>query len=167
MSIAIVPLEKGVHDRSQFNCKHAALENYFRHNATRDIENGMAQCYVLVENDVRILGYYTLSSISIPNAHWDQGFRKKHKIIYEAFPCTLLGRLAVDKTAEGLGYGRLLLMHALRTALEGSKKIASFAVIVDPLDANARSFYVKFEFSALSNTQRMFISMKKVKMLFD
>lgn len=166
MTLSIVPLQKGFHDRSQFSCKHAPLENYFRHNATRDISNGIAQCFVLVGGDFRPWGFYTLSSISVPNAHWDPAFRKKHKIVYDVFPCTLLGRLAVDKTAEGRGYGKLLLMHALKTALEGSTKIGSFAVVVDPIDADARSFYLKYEFAELSNTHRMFMSMKKIEMLF-
>jgi GNAT superfamily N-acetyltransferase len=166
MTLSIVPLQKGFYERSHFTCKHSSLENYFRHNVTRDIGNRMAQCFVLVEDNLRVKGFYTLSSISIPNAHWDDAFRKKHKIVYDSFPCTLLGRLAVDKTAEGRGYGKLLLMHALKTALEGSRKIGSFAVVVDPIDADAGSFYRKFEFVELSNTHRMFMSMKKIESLF-
>lgn len=166
MTLSIVPLQKGLYDRSQFSCKHASLENYFRHNATRDISNGMAQCFVLVGEEFRPMGFYTLSSISVPNVHWDPSFRKKHKIVYDVFPCTLLGRLAVDKTVERRGYGKLLLMHALKTALEGSRRVGSFAVVVDPIDADARSFYSKYEFAELSNTQRMFMSMKKIEMLF-
>lgn len=67
-----------------------------------------------MEDDLRVKGFYTLSAISVLNAHWDQTFRKKNRIVYDTFPCTLLGRLAVDSTAEGRGYGKLLLMHALR-----------------------------------------------------
>jgi GNAT superfamily N-acetyltransferase len=57
---------------------------------------------------------------------------------------TLLGRLAVDRRRQGKGYGRFLLADALYRAARS--EIASFAVIVDAKDDNARRFYERESF---------------------
>jgi GNAT superfamily N-acetyltransferase len=54
-------------------------------------------------------------------------------------PATLLGRLAVDRRHQGLGYGRFLLANALYRVARSD--IASFAVIVDAKAEPARRFY--------------------------
>jgi GNAT superfamily N-acetyltransferase len=133
---------------------------------SRDIESGMAQCYVLGGEDAIVKGYYTLSSISVPNVHWDEALRDKYKLKYGVIPCALLGRLAVDGSAQGNGYGELLLMDALKNAIAGSRRIGSFAVVVDPIDQNAKAFYLKYDFIELSDTTRMYISMGKIRSLF-
>ena len=63
-------------------------------------------------------------------------------------PATLLGRLAVDRRRQGKGYGRFLLADALYRAARS--EIASFAVIVDPKDDNARRFYERESFLPFS-----------------
>ena len=53
-------------------------------------------------------------------------------------PATFLGRLAVDRRHHGKGYGRYLLADALYRAVRS--EIASFAVVVDAKDEDARHF---------------------------
>ena len=166
MILSIVPLDKRVHIRGSFTNQHRSLQNYFRNNVTRDIDSGMAKCYVLSGEDAIVKGYYTLSSISVPNVHWDASLQEKYKPKYDVIPCTLLGRLAIDGNAQGNGYGELLLMGALKNALAGSGRIGSFAVVVDPIDENAKAFYLKYDFIELSSTTRMYLSMRKIKSLF-
>lgn len=59
-------------------------------------------------------------------------------------PATLLGRLAVDRRHQGKGYRRYLLADALYRA--SRSEIASFAVVVDAKDDNARRFYERESF---------------------
>ena len=57
---------------------------------------------------------------------------------------TLLGRLAVDRRYQGKGHGRFLLVDALFRSVRS--EVASFAVIVDAKDENARRFYERESF---------------------
>ena len=166
MILSIVQFDKRIHIGGSFTNQHRSLQNYFRYNVTRDMYSGMAQCYVLSGDDAIVKGYYTLSSISVPTVHWDESLREKYNLKYDVIPCTLLGRLVVDGTAQGNRYGELLLMDALKNALAGSGRIGSFAVVADPIDRNAKAFYLKYDFIELSNTTRMYISMRKIKSLF-
>jgi GNAT superfamily N-acetyltransferase len=62
---------------------------------------------------------------------------------------TLLGQLAVHRDYQGQGIARALLFFALRMALRASQDIASFGVILHPLDEDLRAFYGRYGFQDL------------------
>ncbi len=103
----------------------------------------MAAAFVLVLPDGIIGGYYTLSSSAVNVGEWPPATVRKLPR-YPLIPATLLGRLAVDRRQQGRGYGRFLLADALFRAVRS--EIASFAVIVDAKDENARRFYERESF---------------------
>jgi predicted GNAT family N-acyltransferase len=83
-------------------------------------------------------------------------------------PATLLGRLAIDSRYQGSGYGELLIIDALRRALQAATEVASYAVVVDAIDERARSFYVQYEFCAFPDRRlRLFLPMKTIADLFS
>ncbi|CAN7607984.1 GNAT family N-acetyltransferase [Pararhizobium sp. LjRoot235] len=131
------------HDRASFDSGVEPLDRYFRTQAGQDARKNMAAPFVLVLPDSAIAGYYTLSSTAVNVGEWPaQTVRKLPR--YPFIPATLLGRLAVDRRHQGNGYGRFLLADALFRAV--SSEIASFAVIVDAKDENARRFYERESF---------------------
>lgn len=147
----IQPFERGIHIRDNFKNRHESLENYIKRYARQDISHHLAQCFVLAEEDQQIRGYYTLSNYSVEIGDWDIALAKKYNLVkYPVILCTLIGRLAVHSDYEGNGYGRKLLIHSLYTALEASKRVASFAVVVDSIDQEAKNFYLKFGFIPFS-----------------
>lgn len=125
----------------------------------------MAAPFVLVLPDGTIAGYYTLSSTSVHLAELpEQTVRKLPK--YPVVPATLLGRLAVDRRQQRKGYGRFLLADALYRAARN--EIASFAVIVDAKDDNARRFYERESFLPfLDQPMKLFRPMADIRKLFE
>ncbi len=84
---------------------------------------------------------------------------------YPLVPGTLLGRLAVDQRHQGKGYGRHLLADALYRAMRS--EIASFAVIVDAKDENAKRFYEREGFRAFPDQpMKLFLTMAEIEPLF-
>lgn len=81
---------------------------------------------------------------------------------YNNLPVTLLGRLARDSQFKGQGIGELLLADALKRAYQASSEVASIAVVTDPINEKAKSFYESFGFITLESG-RMFITMDTVK----
>lgn len=55
--------------------------------------------------------------------------------------CGAPGRLAVATTAQGSGYGTLLLGHAVNCCLTLREKLGVRVLVVDALDARAAAFY--------------------------
>jgi len=126
------------HDRSAFDSGSEALDRYFRNQAGQDARKNMAAPFVLVLTGGTIAGFYTLSSTSVHITELPE--TTAHKLPrYPRVPATLLGRLAVDRRHQGKGYGRFLLADSLYRAVRS--EIASFAVIVDAKDEQARRFY--------------------------
>ena len=165
MSYIIEPLDAKVHVRDKFTNQHPSLQNYIRSIARQDIDRDLARCFVLVEEDKVTKGYYTLNNLSIPSSYWDEAFRKKYKLTYQAIPCTLIGRLAMDSSMQGKGYGKILLIDSLKRAYDVSRTIASFAVVVDSIDQAAKEFYKKYEFHELMDTDRLYLPMKTIRSL--
>jgi GNAT superfamily N-acetyltransferase len=152
------------HDRSTFSCGVDALDRYFRAQAGQDARKNIAAPFALIAPDGAIAGYYTLSatSIALPDMP-SEVIRKLPR--YPSIPATLIGRLAVDSGYRGLGYGRLLLADAMYRAQRS--EIASFAVVVDAKDDNARRFYERESFLPFPERPLMlFRPMNEIKALF-
>jgi predicted GNAT family N-acyltransferase len=110
-----------------------------------------------------ILGFYTLSAFSIKASELPDGVARKLPR-YPLLPATLLGRLAVSKSHQGMGVGCLLLLDALERSFANASKVASVAIVVDAIDENARAFYSHHEFVQLRDRPNsLFLSMATIE----
>ena len=156
------------HNRTDFDCGNDLLNNYLKNQARQDIKRKLSACFILtlIETD-NVIGYYTLSNNSIPLSHFSKKIQSKLPESYTSIPTTLLGRLAVDKKYQGRGMGKILLIDALKRSFTYSQEIGSFAVVVDPVDNDARKFYEKYDFICLPDSNKMFLSIKTLEELFS
>jgi ribosomal protein S18 acetylase RimI-like enzyme len=137
------------HDYAAFYCGSPPLDRYIKEQATQDIRRRIASCFVAVNANNRVAGYYTLASASVPLAEFPPEVIKKLPH-YPSVPAIRLGRLAVDQAFKGQGLGKALLANAtLRAAIS---EIASFAIIVDAKNESAITFYRHHDFIALPGT---------------
>jgi ribosomal protein S18 acetylase RimI-like enzyme len=136
-------------DYAAFSCGSPPLDRYIKEQATQDIRRRIASCFVAVDANNRVAGYYTLASASVPLADFPSAVAKKLPR-YPAVPAVRLGRLAVDQAYKGLGLGKALLGNATYRA--ANAEIASFALIVDAKDESAAAFYRHHDFMALPKT---------------
>lgn len=162
----IGPLAK-VHGRNAIDCGHEDLNRYLREQARQDAEKRVAAPFVLTQpGDARVLGFYTLSSSIIPAPELPPELMKRLPR-YGQLPVTLLGRLAVDRSAAGQGVGEFLLVDALRRSLEAAQQIAAMAVVVDAKNERAESFYRHFDFQPFQQAPlRLFLPMAQIAELF-
>ncbi len=155
------------HKKKKFSCGKDILDKYLHKQANQDIKRKISICFVLSDEDNNIKGYYTLSNDSIPQEQLPEKIKKKMPKSYVNLPTTLLGRLAVDVNYRRQGIGELLLLDALKRSFDiSSESIGSMAVVVDPLDDEAISFYRRYGFILLPDSGKMFIPMKTIKELF-
>ena len=156
------------HRKKEFSSGNDMLDNYFRNQASQDIKRKLSACFVLNDEVSNLIkGFYTLANNSISQDLIPLELQKKLPSSYKSIPTTLLGRLAIDKRFQKQGVGKLLLIDALKRSYEISKSIGSFAVIVDPIDNNAESFYNKYGFIKLPDRGKMFMAMNTIKNLFE
>jgi predicted GNAT family N-acyltransferase len=162
----VEPLGKQ-HDRSKFSCGVEALDRYLHEQAGQDARKRVVAPFVLCEGTSnQVVGYYTLSALSLDIGKWPEAVAKKLPK-YPLVPATLLGRLAVDTQVRGSGAGEHLLMDAVHRALEATQKVASVAVVVDAKNAAAESFYRRYGFVSFADQQhRLFLPMAVIAKLF-
>jgi GNAT superfamily N-acetyltransferase len=153
------------HDRRQFDCGIAALNDWLQKLASQHERRDLARTYVAVlPDDQRVLGYYAIAT---------------HRVSYDALPedqarglpridvpVVLLGRLAVDRSVQGQGLGEFLLIDALRRANHIADQIGIRAVEVDAIDDTAQAFYRKYGFISLQDNERhMFLPIQVIRKL--
>ena len=147
MTYLTIPLNSAYNKKS-FSCGKTVLDDYLHKYASQDIKRNVSACFILPKDNAYIIGYYTLSNDNIPQEELPEEIKKKLPKSYSYLPTTLLGRLAVDKNFKGQGMGELLLLDSLQRCYDASITIGSMAVVVDPLDAEAVTFYRKYGFVA-------------------
>ena len=149
------------HNRKNFSCGNAPLDNYLKTQVNQDLKRKLAACFIVADENKEVRGYYTLSNASIPVDEAPESVKSKMPRGYSELPVTLLGRLAVDNKSKGQKLGERLLIDALKRSYDLSGTIASYAIVVDPIDEHADTFYKKYGFLLLESG-RMFITMKTI-----
>ena len=156
------------HDRSGFTCGSEPLDIYLEVQAGQDARKHVAATFVLCKQENNtVLGFYTLSAVSVDIGAWPENVAKKLPR-YPVIPATLLGRLAIDRQLQGRGAGGYLLMDALHGSLLTSRQVASVEVVVDAKDSRAAGFYNRYDFTPLVDPPiRLFLPMSVIEKLFS
>lgn len=153
------------YNRQNFRCEEDELTTYLQKRASSDIRHHMAVCYLLVDENQEVIGYYTLTSESIERDEVPEKYRKSVPPTYKA-PVILLGRIArhIDYKDVRIGkhrVGAYLLKDALLRCLKLSKQqIGAMAIVLDPMNDKLRKIYRGYGFLDLPDSGRMFLPMK-------
>ena len=165
MDLKIQALNKS-HEKRNFECGYSLLDNYIKTQAKQDVSRDLSACFVLGDENNNVIGYYTLSANSIDRDDFPDDMSRKLPPSYQDLPTILLGRLAIDNTYKGNGYGEFLLFDALKRCVEISDSLGSLAVVVDLIDEKAGTFYGRYGFILLPGSKKMFIPLKTIRELF-
>lgn len=151
----IESLDTALHDRARFRCGVEGIDRYFQAVARRAADNFVAQTYVLVPSQPRdepceVIGYYTLVPYMYRDTEMDETTARALKVkSLGSIPMVLLGQLGISTSHQGKGVGTALLRDALRRSLYVALSIGGVAVITDPINERAATFYVKHGFGPL------------------
>ena len=162
-------LDKKVHNRAAFLCGIETLDNYLHRAANQNAKLDLGRPFVMTQvgNDSQIIGYYSLSNYMIGITDLPERF-KKGLPNKRPIGATLLGMMALDEAFQGKGLGTLLFFDALYRALRlNDQGSASFAVVIDALNEDAKAFYEHYDAVAFAdNDAKLFITMKKIREIF-
>ncbi len=138
-----IELLEARHGREDFDCGNDALNDFLRRRAGQQQRRGFGKTYVvLADNGVDVIGFVTVSVGQVEA----RALPLQLKLPRHPAPMLRIGRLAVDKRAQGKGIGRELLAFALHLALEFAERVGLYAVVVDAKDAQAAEFYRRLHF---------------------
>ena len=159
----IVELLSKHHERADFSCGHAALDDFLKKFASQYARRRLGTTYIaVVRGQPHVLGYYTLAPSHFEFANAPVELLKglpKHPV-----PSLLLARLAVTQSESGQGLGRFLLFDAFDRCLRVAREVAFRAIEVEAIDDRAAAFYRKYGFLAFPSDQhRLAIALETVE----
>lgn len=135
------------HDLEAFDSGEATLDEWLRRRALSNLRLGASRTYVVCPaGSRRVAGFYALAMGGVLADDTSAGTRRN---MPQIIPAVLLGRLAVDRAAQGKGLGARLLRDAVDRALRASTEISARLVIVHALTPAADAFYQRLGFVRL------------------
>ena len=157
-TLVIEPLGRR-HDRTSFGRGLPEPDRYLPRQAGQDVRRRIARVFVCTAGETdAVLGFYTLSALSIDLASLPRQLSRK--LPRHPVPCALLGRLAVDRSTHGRGFGRMLLADAVKRTAAAGETVAMHALIVDAATDDAKRFYETFGFVPLTDDpMRLFLAL--------
>ncbi len=132
------------HDRADFDCGDAELNEYLQRYARKSHEKGGAKTFLAIEeaDDSKILGFYSLSPASIAYERTPEVVKRglaRHEV-----PVFRLGRLAVDKSVQGQGLGGQLLLSAGRRCSQVAADAGGVALLIDAKNQRVAKWYAGY-----------------------
>jgi GNAT superfamily N-acetyltransferase len=150
------------HDLAGFASGEQTLDDWLRQRALANLENGASRSYVVCPaGDDRVVGYYALAMGQVLNREVPGNIRRNMPV---KIPAVTLGRLAVDRTAQGQGLGGALLQDAVVRSLRAAEVVAARLMIVHAISPAAETFCLHHGFRRISgDAPALALDLVKVK----
>lgn len=161
MNVQIALLAKQ-HNRAGFYCGDEEMDDFVHHFLAQQVRAGETTCYVLEDVQTYVMvGFFTLNPLSIPKEDLPVGRR----LAYPEASVYLLGRLAVDRRYQGMGYGALMVREAV-ALLHEQNVPRGLGLLTELKNDQLKVFYKRLGFfeiepNRLSGRLRMFLPFVK------
>lgn len=138
-----IELLSGHHDRKAFDCGEPSLNDWLGRMALQQQRKNYARTRVAIDTTIprRILGYSALLVHEIDTRNFPSD-----RSLPQRLPCVLLGRLAVDRSAQGMKIGHVLLMDAIERTRTTIVAAAGVGLVAEALNERAAEFYRRYGF---------------------
>ena len=130
------------HDVESFASGAESLDHWLKRRALKNQTTGASRTFVACDN-ARVLAYYALASSAITGDAAPGRFRRN---MPDPIPVVVLGRLAVDHSLHGQGFGRALVQDAGRRIIQAADTIGIRGMLVHALSDEAKVFYERIGF---------------------
>ncbi len=152
------------HDRAAFDCGEPSLNLFLQRQAKQNADRNLGVTHVVVgkPGDARILGYYTLVTRHIER----DAMPRANRFPQDGIGVVLLGRLGVDKSAQGQRIGTAMLARAIEQIEGAAQTVGIHALVVHALNDHARDWYLKVGFGfaeLMSNPRHLYLSIETIR----
>jgi GNAT superfamily N-acetyltransferase len=144
------------HRLDAFDCGEASLDDWLKRRALANQSSGASRTFVVADGHGDVYGYYALAMGAVALGDATSAVRRN---MPDPVPVMVLGRLAVDRRAQGAQLGGALLRDAVERTLVVSENVGVRAVLVHALHERAKQFYEHYGFRA-SPTHAMMLMLR-------
>jgi GNAT superfamily N-acetyltransferase len=134
----------------RFECGREQLDRWLQAYAGQGQRRDTARTFVICrQEETDVVGFYTLVASQVEQSEATEDVHRGTSRHFP-IPVCLIARLAVDRSEQGAGLGRSLLLDALQRTERASRSVAMRAILVHALDGRAATFYERFGFKPAS-----------------
>ena len=133
------------HQLDQFECGEPSLDEWLKRRALANLSSGASRTFVVLDDGGQVRGYYALAAGAVSLRSATSKIRRN---MPDPLPVMVLGRLAVDRRAQGQQLGAALLQDAVKRAVSVSSNAGVRALLVHALHERAKHFYEHYGFQA-------------------
>lgn len=138
------PLAVG-HLLGDFDSGEPALDEWLKRRALNNQLTGASRTFVVVDGEHRVRGFYAMAAGAVAHQLATSTVRRN---MPDPIPVMVLGRLAVDRRAQGSKLGAAMLQDAVNRAITVSQHTGVRALLVHALHERAKQFYAYYGFQA-------------------
>jgi GNAT superfamily N-acetyltransferase len=145
VSLKVSPPEplSSSHWLDAFDCGETVLNDWLKRRSLGNQASGASRTFVVADETGRVLGYYALAAGAVAREVATGGVRRN---MPDPVPVLVLGRLAVDRSAQGTRLGAALLQDAVKRAMSVAEDAGVRALLVHALRDKAKNFYEHYGF---------------------
>lgn len=144
------------HRRAEFTSGQDAVDAWLAKQALQNQEKHLSVTRVLLDNEERIAGFYTLATGQVDFGDLPSDLVKK--LPRRALPVAVLAWLGVDQRHHRQGLGTRLLAQSLADCHMAGQTFAFVAVILDCVNERAKEFYQRWDFQEMpGRPMRLFL----------
>lgn len=133
------------HRLDEFECGEPSLDEWLKRRAVANQSSGASRTFVVLDDGGRVRGYYALAAGAVSH---ESATSKVRRNMPDPVPVMVLGRLAVDRGAQGQQLGASLLQDAVKRAVTVSSNAGVRALLVHALHERAKQFYERYGFQS-------------------
>ena len=132
------------HDTAPFRCGVDSLDHWLAESALGLQAEGKTAVHVAESESGQVVGYFALA----PHEPWAVNLprRVKGNSRDGRMQAILLGKLALDQSFRGMGFGPFLVLEALRVACAAADLVGGRAIVVDAQHERVAKFYEEISF---------------------
>ena len=135
-----------LHRLDGFDCGKPALNDWLLRHARQAQTSGSARTFVVVEDDQRVAGYFSLTVGQVDTLEAPE--RMRQGMGQYPLPVVILARMAVSARDQRRGIGLGMLQDAITRTLLIAEQAGIRAMLTHPIDEEAARFYTRFGFVA-------------------
>jgi len=127
-----------------FDCGEPVLNQWLKNHGLQNNKLNGTLTFVIENDNGQIAAFYSLVMAEVQPEHVSA--KLKSGMGKYPIPVIKLTRMGVDLRFQKLGLGQGIIRELFKKSLELSHEIGFKAIVVDPLNENARSFYKSVHF---------------------
>jgi len=144
----------------EYSSGNGIMDSWLRKRALKNQKGNFTRTFVVLDEDDKLAGYYSLSSASLSHDNAASNLRRNGP---NPIPAIRLGQISISVNYQGKKLSRALLRDAFTRVKKVSDDIGAKALILNAIDEEAESYWEYIGFARLPNNTDFYLKISDIQ----